>query len=100
MKTPRLRVIVGPKHAPSKAGKVGLRSETNGGSERRVPPGRGGAQHGRTRRRRRRTRQGHSLLTEAAQKVPFSATEPYRFCPADGSRLEEHRLSEIGRAHV
>ena len=58
-----------------------------------MPPVRGGAQRGRTRRRRRRTRQGPSLLTKAAQKVPFSATEPYRFCPADGIRLEEPRPS-------
>jgi len=27
-------------------------------------------------------------MTGVAQKVPFSATEPYRFCPADGTRLE------------
>jgi ADP-ribose pyrophosphatase YjhB (NUDIX family) len=33
-------------------------------------------------------------LTDAAQqKVPFSPTEPYRFCPADGTRLEEPRPS-------
>ncbi len=32
-------------------------------------------------------------MTDTAQKVPFSATEPYRFCPADGSRLEEPRPS-------
>jgi ADP-ribose pyrophosphatase YjhB (NUDIX family) len=31
-------------------------------------------------------------LTDAAQKVPFTATEPYRFCPADGASLEEPRL--------
>ena len=30
-------------------------------------------------------------MTEAAQKVLFSATQPYRFCPADGTRLEEPR---------
>ena len=28
-----------------------------------------------------------------AQKVPFSATEPYRFCPADGTSMEEPRPS-------
>ena len=27
-------------------------------------------------------------MTGVAQKVSFSATEPYRFCPADGTRLE------------
>ena len=32
-------------------------------------------------------------MTDAAQKVPFSATEPYRFCPADGTHLEEPRPS-------
>ena len=32
-------------------------------------------------------------MTDAAQKVPFSATEPYRFCPADGTQLEEPRPS-------
>lgn len=29
----------------------------------------------------------------AREEVPFSATEPYRFCPADGTRLEEPRPS-------
>lgn len=28
-----------------------------------------------------------------AQKVPFSTTEAYRFCPADGTRLEDPRPS-------
>lgn len=28
-----------------------------------------------------------------APKMPFSTTEPYRFCPADGMRLEEPRPS-------
>jgi ADP-ribose pyrophosphatase YjhB (NUDIX family) len=28
-------------------------------------------------------------LTSAAQRVPFTATEPFKFCPADGTRLEE-----------
>jgi ADP-ribose pyrophosphatase YjhB (NUDIX family) len=32
-------------------------------------------------------------VTGTAQKVPFTATEPYRFCPADGTRLEEPRPS-------
>jgi ADP-ribose pyrophosphatase YjhB (NUDIX family) len=32
-------------------------------------------------------------LTDAVQKVPFSPTELYRFCPADGTRLEEPRPS-------
>jgi ADP-ribose pyrophosphatase YjhB (NUDIX family) len=32
-------------------------------------------------------------LTDAAQRVPFSPTEPYRFCPADGTRLEDPRPS-------
>lgn len=32
-------------------------------------------------------------MTDAAQKVPFSATEPYRFCPADGTQLGEPRSS-------
>lgn len=27
-------------------------------------------------------------MTDVAQKVPFSADEPYRFCPADGARLQ------------
>ena len=65
----------------------------SGVSVRLVPPGRGGAQPGRAHRRRRRTRQGPSLLTETAQKVLFSATEPYTFCPAEGTRLEEPRPS-------
>ena len=30
-------------------------------------------------------------MTDTEQKVPFSATEPYRFCPADGTRLEVPR---------
>lgn len=32
-------------------------------------------------------------MTGTAQKVAFSATEPYRFCPADGTRLEDPRPS-------
>jgi ADP-ribose pyrophosphatase YjhB (NUDIX family) len=32
-------------------------------------------------------------LTEAAQEVSFAPAEPYRFCPADGTRLEEPRPS-------
>lgn len=28
-----------------------------------------------------------------SQRVPFSPTEPFRFCPADGTRLEEPRPS-------
>ena len=32
-------------------------------------------------------------MTGVAQKVPFSATEPYRFCPADGTGLEAPRRS-------
>ncbi len=28
-----------------------------------------------------------------AEQVPFSPTEPYRFCPADGTRLEEPKPS-------
>ncbi len=32
-------------------------------------------------------------MTNAAQEVPFSPTEPYRFCPADGTRLEDPRPS-------
>ncbi|CAA9455775.1 MAG: hypothetical protein AVDCRST_MAG14-1595 [uncultured Rubrobacteraceae bacterium] len=32
-------------------------------------------------------------MTGAAQKVPFSPTEPYKFCPADGTRLGEPRPS-------
>ncbi len=32
-------------------------------------------------------------MTGTAQEVPFSATEAYRFCPADGTRLEEPRPS-------
>lgn len=32
-------------------------------------------------------------MTSAAQRVPFTATEPFKFCPADGTRLEEPRPS-------
>ena len=32
-------------------------------------------------------------MSEAAQKVPFSPTDPYRFCPADGTRLNDPRPS-------
>ena len=32
-------------------------------------------------------------MIDVAQEVPFSATEPYRFCPADGTRLEDPRPS-------
>jgi NADH pyrophosphatase NudC (nudix superfamily) len=32
-------------------------------------------------------------LTDTEQKVPFSATEPYRFCPADGTSLEAPKHS-------
>ena len=32
-------------------------------------------------------------MSGSAQEVGFSATEPYRFCPADGTRLEEPRPS-------
>jgi ADP-ribose pyrophosphatase YjhB (NUDIX family) len=32
-------------------------------------------------------------LSGAAQKVPFTTTEPYKFCPADGTRLEDPRPS-------
>ena len=28
-------------------------------------------------------------MTDAAQTVPFVPTEPYRFCPADGTKLEK-----------
>ncbi len=32
-------------------------------------------------------------MTDTEQKVPFSATEPYRFCPADGTSLEAPKRS-------
>ena len=32
-------------------------------------------------------------MTGAARRVAFTATEPYRFCPADGTKLEEPRRS-------
>ena len=32
-------------------------------------------------------------MIDVAQEVPFTATEPYRFCPADGTSLEEPRPS-------
>ena len=32
-------------------------------------------------------------MSGAAQKVPFTPTEPYKFCPADGTRLEDPRPS-------
>ena len=32
-------------------------------------------------------------MTDPEQKVPFSPTEPYRFCPADGTQLEGPRPS-------
>jgi ADP-ribose pyrophosphatase YjhB (NUDIX family) len=32
-------------------------------------------------------------LSDAAHKIPFSPTEPYKFCPADGTRLGEPRPS-------
>jgi NADH pyrophosphatase NudC (nudix superfamily) len=33
------------------------------------------------------------LTNNATQRVPFSQTEPYKFCPADGTCLEEPRSS-------
>ena len=27
-------------------------------------------------------------MSDAAQEVPFSGTEPYRFCPSDGTELD------------
>jgi ADP-ribose pyrophosphatase YjhB (NUDIX family) len=32
-------------------------------------------------------------LTSADQRAPFTATEPFKFCPADGTRLEGPRPS-------
>ena len=33
------------------------------------------------------------MTNNAAQRVPFTPTEPYKFCPADGARLEDPRTS-------
>ncbi len=30
---------------------------------------------------------------DGKQEIPFTATEPYRFCPVDGTKLEEPRAS-------
>lgn len=32
-------------------------------------------------------------MTDDSQRVPFSATDPFRFCPADGTQLEKARPS-------
>lgn len=32
-------------------------------------------------------------MSEGRQKVPFSPTEPFRFCPADGTRMDAPRPS-------
>ena len=33
------------------------------------------------------------MTNNAAQRVPLTPTEPYKFCPADGTRLEDPRPS-------
>ncbi len=39
-------------------------------------------------------------MTDAAQKVPFSPTEPFRFCPADGTGLGTPRPSGGVTCHL
>jgi ADP-ribose pyrophosphatase YjhB (NUDIX family) len=39
-------------------------------------------------------------LSSAVQKVPFTATEPFKFCPADGTRLEKPRPSGGARCSL
>ncbi|MGH3145963.1 MAG: NUDIX hydrolase [Rubrobacter sp.] len=50
-------------------------------------PRRGGAYRGSTRQRLRRAGQGPRVI-EDRKEAPFSPTEPFRFCPADGTKLE------------
>jgi len=57
-----------------------------------VRPRRGGPHRGPALRRRRRAREG-PLVIENHQEIPFSPTEPFRFCPADGTKLEGPRPS-------
>jgi NADH pyrophosphatase NudC (nudix superfamily) len=39
-------------------------------------------------------------LTDAAQRVPVAPTEPYRLCPADGTKLEKPHPSGGTRCHL
>jgi ADP-ribose pyrophosphatase YjhB (NUDIX family) len=74
-------------HQPRRAVPAGVvRARVSGRQERE-----GASSH------RRRTREEPILRLERKQDIPFTATEPYRFCPADGTKLVT-RNSESGGA--
>src|SRR5918997_1159994 len=57
-----------------------------------LQPGRGSAYGGSASECRRRARKEPGVIGGSKQ-IPFNATEPFKFCPADGTRLKDPRPS-------